>query len=72
MLGEPGYYSKFGFERCKLPICPFDKNNAHFQSMRNAGEIKFTISYETEFKTATKPVKINSSVRTKKKRRSQK
>src|ERR1039457_2987145 len=35
VLGDPGYYKKFGFEPCSLPICPFDTNNAHFQSMRN-------------------------------------
>lgn len=54
VLGEPRYYKKFGFEPCRLPICPFDKNNAHFLSMRNTDSEHFTIGYEPEFKTAGK------------------
>ncbi len=57
VLGEPGYYKKFGFEPCSLPICPFDKNNAHFLSMRNNTTTSFTVGYEPEFKTAVKPPK---------------
>ena len=49
VLGEPRYYSKFGFEPCPLPICPFDKNNAHFLSMRNQATNNFTVGYEPEF-----------------------
>ena len=57
VLGEPAYYIRFGFERCKDPICPYDKNNAHFLSMRNPGTTSFTIGYEPEFKAAAKAPK---------------
>ena len=55
VLGEPRYYSRFGFEACSLPICPFDNNNAHFLSMRNSAADFFTVGYEPEFKPAAKP-----------------
>jgi putative acetyltransferase len=55
VLGEPGYYKKFGFEPCPLPLCPFDKNNAHFLSMRSHAVSSFTVGYEPEFKAASKP-----------------
>lgn len=55
VLGDPGYYKRFGFEPCSLPICPFDKNNAHFLSMRNNTTVHFIVGYEPEFKTAAKP-----------------
>ncbi len=57
VLGEPGYYKKFGFSPCTQPVCPFDKNNAHFLSLRNDAASGFTISYEAEFMTAGKPSK---------------
>ncbi len=52
VLGEPGYYQRFGFEPCSLPICPFDTNNAHFLSMRNTVATSFVVGYEPEFGTA--------------------
>lgn len=55
VLGEPGYYQKFGFAPCPNPICPFDKNNAHFLSLRNATTSGFTVGYEAEFMLAGKP-----------------
>jgi putative acetyltransferase len=55
VLGEPGYYSRFGFEACSMPICPFDKNNAHFLSMRNDSVGLFVVGYEPEFKPAARP-----------------
>ncbi len=64
VLGEPAYYLKFGFEHCSEPICPYDKNNAHFLSMRNAGNTCFTIGYEPEFKAAAKSPKPSNSTRT--------
>jgi len=57
VLGEPAYYKKFGFESCPLPICPFDKNNAHFLSMRNETATSFTIGYEAEFTSGGKPAR---------------
>ncbi len=56
VLGEPGFYKKFGFEPCSQPICPYDKSNANFLSIRNAGS-SFTVGYEAEFKPAPKSVK---------------
>ena len=55
VLGEPGYYSKFGFEPCSMPVCPFDRNNAHFLSMRYNSAAIFNVGYEPEFKPAEKP-----------------
>jgi len=55
VLGEPGYYKRFGFEPCRLPICPFDKDNAHFLSMRNDAATSFIVGYEPEFETVVKP-----------------
>ena len=50
VLGDPVFYQKFGFEPCAMPICPFDKNNAHFLSIRNNTSNQFTVGYEREFK----------------------
>ncbi len=55
VLGEPGYYKRFGFELCSLPICPFDTNNAHFLGMRNSVATSFIVGYEPEFKHVAKP-----------------
>ena len=49
VLGAPGFYQRFGFEPCTMPICPFDKNNAHFLSIRNDITSQFTVGYEAEF-----------------------
>lgn len=49
VLGDPGFYRKFGFEPCALPVCPFAKNQAHFLSIRNPGSHRFTVGYEPEF-----------------------
>jgi len=51
VLGEPDFYKKFGFEPCVTPICPFDKNNKHFLSIRNTTGASFTVGYEAEFKS---------------------
>jgi putative acetyltransferase len=50
VLGAPVFYRKFGFEPCTMPICPLDKNNAHFLSIRNAASHQYTVGYEPEFK----------------------
>ena len=50
VLGNPAFYKKFGFTPCANPICPFDKNNAHFLSIRNTESKVFTVGYESEFK----------------------
>jgi len=65
VLGEAGYYSRFGFEPCMLPVCPFDENNAHFLSMRNSGSSSFTIGYEPEFMTAVVPPALPAKKRRK-------
>ncbi len=63
VLGEPGYYKRFGFEPCSSPICPFDKNNAHFLSMRNNTTSQFIVGYEPEFKTVAKPSRAQGKKR---------
>jgi len=55
VLGEPGYYQRFGFEPCSLPICLFDTDNAHFLSMRNTVTTSFIVGYEPEFHVAAVP-----------------
>lgn len=55
VLGAPGYYARFGFEPCGMPVCPFDENNAHFLSIRNDSVTRFTVGYEPEFKVSAKP-----------------
>ncbi|HEY5975288.1 MAG TPA: GNAT family N-acetyltransferase, partial [Geobacteraceae bacterium] len=55
VLGEPGYYKRFGFEPCRAPICPFDKNNAHFLSMGNSANSYFIVGYEPEFTPVAPP-----------------
>ncbi len=49
VLGDPNFYQKFGFEPCVMPICPFDKQNTHFLSIRNNTDSHFTVGYESEF-----------------------
>lgn len=49
VLGKAKFYKKFAFEPCLQPICPFDKNNAHFLSLRNETNGQFTVGYEPEF-----------------------
>jgi putative acetyltransferase len=55
VLGEPGYYSRFGFEPCSRPVCPFDTDNAHFLSMGSTVTDSFSVGYEPEFMTAAVP-----------------
>jgi len=50
VLGNPAYYRRFGFERCALPLCPFDKGNTHFLSLRNTAPHQYIVGYEPEFK----------------------
>lgn len=49
VLGNPELYKKFGFRPCENPLCPFTKNNRHFQSIRNNYTEEFTVGYENEF-----------------------
>jgi putative acetyltransferase len=63
VLGEPDYYKRYGFEPCNLPVCPFDKNNAHFLSMRNKTTGSFIVGYEAEFKTGAKPSRTQGEKR---------
>lgn len=63
VLGTPGFYARFGFEPCSMPICPFDKDNKHFLSMRNETTTSFIVGYEPEFKTAGKPPKSQGKKR---------
>jgi putative acetyltransferase len=57
VLGEPAYYKRFGFEPCSQPVCPYDKNNSHFLSMRNTTTVPFVVGYEPEFAAAAKAPK---------------
>ncbi len=55
VLGEPTYYQRFGFRLCSCPLCPFDKNNAHFLSIHNDNANTFTVGYEPEFISQATP-----------------
>ncbi len=55
VLGRPDYYRRFGFEPCSMPICLFDKYNAHFLSIRYNSTALFNVGYEPEFGVAAKP-----------------
>ncbi|MDO9043317.1 MAG: N-acetyltransferase [Desulfocapsaceae bacterium] len=54
VLGAPSFYQKFGFAPCAQPLCPFDKNNGHFLSLRNNLSGQFTVGYESEFQSGAK------------------
>jgi putative acetyltransferase len=58
VLGEPGYYRRFGFEPCKVPVCLFDADNAHFLSMRNTFTDSFIVGYESDFQVAATPAAL--------------
>jgi putative acetyltransferase len=49
VLGDPAYYSRFGFRRVEQPTCPFDPGNAHFQALRYSSAEDFEVGYEPEF-----------------------
>lgn len=49
VLGTPGFYQRFGFKHCALPVCPFTKNNRHFLAIRNTATTPFVVGYEPEF-----------------------
>ena len=51
VLGDPGFYTRFGFKPSNIPLCPFDENNAHFLSIRNNITRQFRVGYEPEFIT---------------------
>lgn len=57
VLGNPAFYQKFGFAPCKIPLCPFDKGNTHFLSLRSSITDPFTIGYEPEFYRSEKKQK---------------
>ena len=50
VLGSPGFYQRFGFSPCTVPICPFTKNNKNFLSLHSLDSQPFTIGYEPEFR----------------------
>ncbi|MBA3014334.1 MAG: N-acetyltransferase [Proteobacteria bacterium] len=60
VLGNPQFYQRFGFTPCSMPICPFDKDNAHFLSIRNKTTDQFTIGYEAEFTHQPPPARKSS------------
>ncbi len=65
VLGDPAYYQKFGFVPCTAPLCPFDRGNKHFLSLRNSFSDAFTIGYEPEFYRPEKQPKKGSRRRPK-------
>ena len=48
VLGKPGFFRRFGFESCMMPISIFGKK-VHFLSLRNHTTSQFTVKYESAF-----------------------
>jgi len=57
VLGATRFYKRFGFESCRVPVCPLTTDNAHFLCLRNSATDNFVVGYEAEFRTAGKPPK---------------
>lgn len=49
VLGDPAYYSRFGFSPVREPRCPYDPMNRHFMALHYSGHESFIIGYESEF-----------------------
>jgi hypothetical protein len=49
VLGDPGYYRRFGFYPVRQPQCPFEPRNEHFMALRYNCQDSFVIGYEKEF-----------------------
>ncbi len=49
VLGDPEFYSQFGFVRVDNPFCPFDQKNQHFLALWWSERSSFVIGYEDEF-----------------------
>lgn len=54
VVGNIDFFHRFGFERCANPICPFDKINSKFLSIRNNTRRQYIVGYEPEFKEGKK------------------
>jgi len=53
VLGDPGYYERFGFEPTASALCPYDEGNAHFRALRWAECAEpFTVGYAEAFTLA--------------------
>ena len=50
VLGDPGFYQKFGFQPCLQPNSSFATKKAHFLSLRNLPSHEYRVGYEREFK----------------------
>lgn len=50
VLGDSRFYTRFGFEPCSSPSCPFGEKGKQFLSLHNTSGTHFTIGYEPEFK----------------------
>ncbi len=53
VLGDPGYYERFGFTEVTSVLCPYDEGNTHFRARRWV-EVRepFTIGYVDAFREA--------------------
>ena len=49
VLGNPGFYTRFGFSQIREPRCPFDPENEHFMALRHCCHDHFVIGYENAF-----------------------
>lgn len=50
VLGDPGFYERFGFKRPDSASCPFDQGNRHFRALRwEDPPTPFTVGYAPAF-----------------------
>ena len=49
VVGEPSYYTRFGFRRVRQPVCPFEPSNEHFMALHYDSQDEFQVGYEPEF-----------------------
>src|SRR5262245_54875150 len=61
VVGEPSYYTRFGFRRVTQPVCPFEPSNEHFMALRYASQDKFRVGYEPEFMIGEPDVAANAA-----------
>ncbi len=50
VLGDPGFYQKFGFVQSATILCPFSNKKSHFLNIGKSHSHSFTVGYEPEFK----------------------
>jgi len=53
VLGDPGFYERFGFVATPSVRCPFDESGEHFRVLRWSGPGAISLEYHPAFNTQT-------------------